>query len=137
MKPITKIVIFLVIAVIIIIGIVMAARPAVAPATGTTSASHETLNPNASTTASISPSGAMKTYTLADVAKHKTENDCWTAVNGNVYDLTPFVHSHPGGVANITKVCGIDGTSQFTAQHGGERRPENELATLQIGTLAK
>lgn len=28
------------------------------------------------------------TYTLADVAKHHSQDDCWAAVNGRVYDLT-------------------------------------------------
>ncbi len=78
-----------------------------------------------------------KTYTLAEVSQHKTENDCWTAVNGGVYDLSPFVHSHPGGVPNITKLCGIDGTTIFTAQHSGQEAPEAELASLKIGVLIK
>ena len=78
---------------------------------------------------------SIKTYTLADVAGHNTENNCWTTINGGVYDLTPFVHSHPGGVARITKVCGINGTTLFMNQHSGQSRPENELASLKIGTL--
>ena len=63
--------------------------------------------------------------------------DCWTAVNDGVYNLTPFVNQHPGGVANIARICGVDGTSAFTDQHGGERRPANELASLKIGALIK
>lgn len=126
MKPSIKIVIFLVVAFIIVGIITFTAKSAVAPVTDI----------SASPTASASPA-TDKTYTLADVAKHKTENDCWTTVNGSVYDLTPFVHSHPGGVANIIKVCGIDGTSAFTAQHGDDRRPKDELVSLKIGTLTK
>jgi cytochrome b involved in lipid metabolism len=140
MKPITKIIIFLVIAFIIVIIITVASKNSVvAPSTdttGTTSASHESINPNASPVASVSPT-AGTTYTLADVAKHKTPTDCWTTVNGSVYNLTPFVNQHPGGVENITKICGIDGTSQFMAQHGSDRDPQRELATLKIGTLVK
>jgi cytochrome b involved in lipid metabolism len=132
MKPITKIIIFLIAAFIIVFIIVFATRTSgVTPATGSTggtSAGHESTNPNAI---------ATTTYTLADVAKHKTATDCWTAVSGGVYNLTPFVNQHPGGVANITKLCGIDGTSQFMAQHGDDRDPQKELATLKIGTLAK
>jgi cytochrome b involved in lipid metabolism len=139
MKPITKIIIFLVVAFIIVFIIVFATRSTVAvPTDGTTSASHETTNPNATANATPAASPAANaSYTLADVAKHKTATDCWTAVNGSVYNLTPFVNQHPGGVANITKICGIDGTTQFMAQHGSDRDPQQELATLKIGTLAK
>lgn len=74
-------------------------------------------------------------YTLAEVALHNSTSDCWTAIGGLVYDLTPYVEKHPGGVSNITRVCGKDGTSAFGNQHGGESKPENVLAGYQIGTL--
>lgn len=131
MKPITKIIIFLVVAFILIIGITLATRSVVAPTT-------EVTTP-ATTTVAISPSPdtSAKTYTLADVAKHKTPTDCWTAVSGSVYNLTPFIDQHPGGVENIIKICGIDGTETFTDQHGGQKKPEKELVSLKIGTLIK
>ena len=106
-----------------------------------------TLVSNRSNSSPMIPAGSMgtttqtvsdannKTYTLADVAEHSTENDCWTTVNGGVYNLTSFVHSHPGGVARIIQICGIDGTSKFMNQHSGQSRPESELASLKIGTL--
>lgn len=74
-------------------------------------------------------------YTLAEVATHKTSDSCWTAIDGQVYDLTPFIERHPGGVANIMKLCGIDGTDKFTAQHGGQSQPENTLKDYFIGLL--
>lgn len=79
----------------------------------------------------------VKTFTLADVAAHNTKASCYTTVGGSVYDLTPFIGQHPGGEANIMKICGVDGSSMFGDQHGGERRPVSELASLKIGTLAK
>ncbi|MCB9359294.1 cytochrome b5 domain-containing protein [Candidatus Woesearchaeota archaeon] len=74
-------------------------------------------------------------YTLEEVAMHATEDDCWTTVDGFVYDLTPFVSQHPGGERNIMKICGIDGSAAFDRKHGGQTRPENELAGLEIGVL--
>jgi cytochrome b involved in lipid metabolism len=84
---------------------------------------------------SIPEAVMARSYTLAEVARHSTEKDCWTAVNGMVYDLTSFIAKHPGGKSNIMRICGIDGTSVFERQHGGQGSPENTLAGLEIGVL--
>jgi cytochrome b involved in lipid metabolism len=123
MKPITKTIIFVVVAFIIVILItVVKSNRVEAPVTT-----------SPSPVATQSP--AVTSYTLADVAKHKTSTDCWTAVGGNVFDLTPFVSKHPGGVPNISKVCGVDGTALFTAQHGTNQNAQAALASLKIGIL--
>ena len=87
----------------------------------------------ASTPAATAPSDSV--YSLAQVAEHGSATSCWTAINGSVFDLTPFIAKHPGGAGAITQLCGRDGTSAFTAQHGGQRDPERELASLKIGSL--
>lgn len=79
----------------------------------------------------------LPTYTLADVAAHNEEASCWTAINGQVYDLTAFIKKHPGGDRNILRICGIDGSQAFNAQHGGKTRPEETLAWFEIGTLSQ
>lgn len=76
-------------------------------------------------------------YSLADVAKHKEASSCWTAISGSVYDLTAWIDQHPGGSENILRTCGIDATAAFQAQHGGQGRPEAELASFKIGALAR
>lgn len=73
-------------------------------------------------------------YTMAQVQAHNTASSCYTAISGSVYDLTSFISQHPGGPV-ITTLCGTDGTAAFMAQHGGQGRPERELASLKIGTL--
>jgi len=78
---------------------------------------------------------APNTYTLADVATHNTATSCWSAINGGVYDLTSWINQHPGGAQAILGLCGRDGSAAFNDQHGGQRRPANELAGFQIGTL--
>ncbi|MDQ5912173.1 MAG: hypothetical protein QG568_388 [Patescibacteria group bacterium] len=80
---------------------------------------------------------SAKTYTLAEIAKHLNASSCYTAVRGTVYDLTNFITEHPGGAANILKICGKDGTSAFTKKHAGRPEPEQELAGHEIGKLAK
>lgn len=75
--------------------------------------------------------------TMSDVQKHNNQSSCWTVVNGGVYDLTSFVTPHQGGSKAILRLCGVDGTSAFTNQHGSQRRPNNELVGLKIGDLSK
>ncbi len=88
-------------------------------------------------TAGISTSPTSGGYTIADVSKHKDASSCWTAINANVYDLTSWINEHPGGANAILSICGIDGTQAFMNQHGGQGRPEQELATFKIGSLSQ
>lgn len=44
---------------------------------------------------------------------HKEYTDCWTSVNGIVYDITLYCHDHPGGNI-IYKAAGKDGTTYFS-----------------------
>lgn len=86
--------------------------------------------------ATTSPQGSSTTtYSLPDVAQHKDASSCWTVVRGKVYDVTSWINQHPGGAQAIRSMCGEDATAAFTDQHNGQRRPENELATFQIGIL--
>lgn len=87
---------------------------------------------SADTTSTESAAGG---YTLADVASHATESDCWTAINGSVYDLTTWIGRHPGGPGPIKGLCGIDGTDGFNKMHGGSKSAEKALILLKIGDL--
>lgn len=74
-------------------------------------------------------------YTLAEIQTHNTDTNCWSAINGSVYDLTSWISRHPGGEGPIKGMCGTDGTAAYTGQHGNSRRPASALALLKIGTL--
>ena len=74
--------------------------------------------------------------TVAEVLKHNTATDCWSVVNGNVYDLTSYVSTHAGGEAVIKAICGKDGTKSFSGQHAGEAKPKTDLSSLLVGALA-
>jgi len=54
--------------------------------------------------------------TLVDVAQHDSANDCWSAIGGDVYDVTSFIPDHPNN--KILALCGIDGTALFEKEHG-------------------
>lgn len=105
----------------------VAARATAAPATTSAAAALQAVSPTTQ---------ARGTYTLAQVQLHRTTSSCWTVINGGVYDVTQWIGEHPGGSGPILALCGTDGTAAFTGQHGGQGRPDNELATSQIGTLA-
>jgi L-lactate dehydrogenase (cytochrome) len=32
-----------------------------------------------------------------EVARHNSRDSCWIIVKGNVYDVTDYLDSHPGG----------------------------------------
>jgi cytochrome b involved in lipid metabolism len=81
------------------------------------------------------PQPAPNTFTLADVQGHNTAANCWSIVQGNVYDLTTWISRHPGGPGPIIGMCGTDGTARFEGQHGNSRSPRAALVLLKIGTL--
>lgn len=83
----------------------------------------------------VAPVTASTTYALSDIASHKDASNCWTVVRGKVYDVTSWIKQHPGGERAILFMCGKDATSAFEPKHGGQERPESELASFQIGTL--
>lgn len=91
--------------------------------------------PQTATAPAPSSSQTTQTYTLAQVAAHATAQSCWSAVNGGVYDLTSWISRHPGGSSAIESMCGKDASADFNAQHTGQSKPENELASFKIGIL--
>ncbi len=76
------------------------------------------------------------TITAAEVSQHATPDDCWTIIDGAVYDMTAFLNKHPGGSDAISGLCGRDGTDGFLGQHGNSAAPNAQLESLKIGVLA-
>ena len=94
-------------------------------------------NPTPSQSSTATPTDPNAgTITASEVGKHSTTDDCWTIIDGNVYDMTQFFNRHPGGASAIQGLCGRDGTSEFRGQHGSIREPNSELEAFKIGVLA-
>lgn len=55
--------------------------------------------------------------TKEELKGHKVITDCWTSINGKVFNITPYVDFHPGGVEEIMKCAGRDGTALFNKYH--------------------
>ena len=92
-------------------------------------------SPTAKATPTPTPSATQAGYTMADVKKANTRAKCWSAIDGNVYDLTAWISAHPGGASAITFLCGIDGSNAFKAQHEGQGKPSLRLSQYLLGPL--
>jgi len=89
----------------------------------TPSAQNEEVSPSPS----ASSTAPAASYTLADVAQHATQLDCWLAIEGKVYDVTDFIGKHPGGKA-ILRGCGKDATVLFNTRPDGPGTPHPDEA---------
>jgi len=61
--------------------------------------------------------GPMKKVSTAELAIHKSQFDCWTAYNGKVYNITQYMHYHPGGIQTLMSGAGKDCTKAFNKFH--------------------
>ena len=96
--------------------------------------------PAATPTPSPTPTAEVTTqtgYTMDKVRENNSASSCWSIINGNVYDLTKWISSHPGGRSAITGICGRDGTSSFNGRHRGDGGPASVLTGYLLGPLAK
>lgn len=78
--------------------------------------------------------GEKTEFTWEEVEEHKHTYDCWIVVKGNVYDVTEFAPTHPGGRA-IYSLGGRDATDVFAAFH--EPRTWSRLKEFKIGTVTE
>ena len=140
-----------VIAVLAVVGVVMLNQEDEAPATNNESSQNQApressvnSSGNSSTENSATQQPTSQTFTAAQVAEHSTKTDCWTIIDGSVYNITSYVPRHPGG-DDILRACGKDGTSlcsegktedgQEVRSSGHSSTAKRQLESLKIGTL--
>lgn len=75
-----------------------------------------------------------KTFSTADVAAHKTPQDLYIIVDGDVYDVTKFQEDHPGGKKILQRVGGKDASKVFWKYHN-EGVLKKYKPRLQVGSL--
>ncbi|KAJ6634887.1 Cytochrome b5 [Pseudolycoriella hygida] len=71
-------------------------------------------------------------YSLSEVADHDTYDDCWIVLYDRVYNVTEFLHQHPGGIEMILEYAGRDGSVAF---RGHSKLAIESLKLYEIGEL--
>lgn len=89
------------------------------------------------TTAINAAPNTTKGITVKQVQAKNTPANCWSIVNGKVYNLTAWVSKHPGGSTRIVAMCGKNASRAFNGQHAGQGSPNSNLADYQIGIVKK
>ena len=56
-------------------------------------------------------------FTFSELAEHSSQESCWVAIHGQVYDVTEFLNSHPGGINSILRWAGKDATEEYEPIH--------------------
>ncbi|MFA6902186.1 MAG: cytochrome b5 domain-containing protein [Gallionellaceae bacterium] len=81
---------------------------------------------------------ALREYSLADVATHNRQDDCWMEIEGQVYDMTGYLPAHPAAPEIILAWCGKEASQAWqTKTRGRPHSPyaQNLLAQYRTGKL--
>ena len=59
----------------------------------------------------------IRPISKSEIARHNNVHDGWVSLRGKVYNLTPYLHYHPGGVHILEHVLGNDADQLFDKYH--------------------
>uniref|UniRef100_A0A0R3RQG1 Cytochrome b5 heme-binding domain-containing protein n=1 Tax=Elaeophora elaphi TaxID=1147741 RepID=A0A0R3RQG1_9BILA len=86
-------------------------------------------------TSSRSAKANIKRYVdHAELTKHASVGDCWILLGERVYDVTDYLAFHPGGVEELMRAAGTDGTDLFNKIHAWVNY-DTMLKTCFVGTF--
>ncbi|KAI7864162.1 acyl-CoA dehydrogenase/oxidase [Spinellus fusiger] len=77
---------------------------------------------------------SLKQFTRQQVGQHTGENDLWIIIDASVYDMSKFIHFHPGGASPLLEYAGKDATEDFYGLHRQEVL--EKYSKYKIGTIA-
>ncbi|XP_037032100.1 cytochrome b5 isoform X3 [Bradysia coprophila] len=75
-----------------------------------------------------------KKYTFAEVKEHNKPSDLWVVIHDKVYDVTKFLHEHPGGEEVLEESAGRNATKDFDDADHSESAKE-QLANYYLGDI--
>lgn len=80
----------------------------------------------------------VKNYRLSELAPHQHPEDCWLAIDGQVYDITAYLPHHPAHEGLLAAWCGREASQAYHSKLSGRdhtARADKLLAEYRIGTL--
>ncbi len=83
---------------------------------------------------------SLATYTLAEVARHDTLDDCWMAIDGKVYDFTGYIDHHPTEPSVLEPWCGSEATEGMKTKGYGRNHSQRAWRAMEdylIGELSE
>ena len=83
---------------------------------------------------SSSSSSSKNEIGFAELCRHNAYDDLWLAIDGIVYDVTPFMDDHPGGGDIMLSAAGKDGTDDFE-DVGHSPHARELLKRFKVGTF--
>ena len=81
-----------------------------------------------------SSSSSKNEIGFAELCRHNAYDDLWLAIDGIVYDVTPFMDDHPGGGDIMLSAAGKDGTDDFE-DVGHSPHARELLKRFKVGTF--
>ncbi|KAI0790007.1 cytochrome b5-like heme/steroid binding domain-containing protein [Abortiporus biennis] len=60
---------------------------------------------------------SLMRISMSELKQHNKRDDAWSAFNGKVYNITPYLAYHPGGEKELMRAAGRDGTKLFNLTH--------------------
>ncbi|OBT61227.1 hypothetical protein VE03_08701 [Pseudogymnoascus sp. 23342-1-I1] len=82
-----------------------------------------------------------KVFSQSDVAAHSKSDDIWIIINNDVFDVTKFQDTHPGGKKVMQGVGGKDATKKFQKYHRdailNKYREELQIGSVKVETKPK
>lgn len=104
-----------------------------------------TVSVVADTISKDSPTTGKLVLSMDELSKHNTKDNCWLLISGNIYNITSFFGSHPGGNRIMEKTCGTDATiayetkdlraSSSSSGQDHSSRAKEMLKTYYLGAL--
>lgn len=107
------------------------------PATTNSTTSATTKNPTPTPVPDPTPApacGSGGTCTVAEVAAHSSQSNCWVRLGSKAYNVTSYVNYHPGGAGAFdSSTCGHDITAQMngtasSSSLGGKTKNHSQTA---------
>ncbi|MBP9707748.1 MAG: cytochrome b5 domain-containing protein [Oligoflexales bacterium] len=84
---------------------------------------------------------AENTISLSELSRHNSENDCWLAIDGYVYNVSKYIilHKEECKKSNFVEYCGKDASEAWKTKEAEKvphkKKSRRKLESAKIGKL--